>query len=354
MSLFTPPTLAVKRKRTEPAVDSLLVERSSGSTLKRAKIEEAQKPPKTHIFRLVHGPDTASPKPRDSPQPLASRTSYMQRFHAAGSGRIFKKIPSGTNEGTLARSSDAPLTGDSKTSGAGMGAIATPASRPQKRPGAGSTPVAPKLSSAKQQHSGPTPSDDIVRKFEQFSEAVEKEEAVPNPSTRSRRAYGDYKPNANVRRYKDRFPEKATAPPAADPDAMDVDTDDYVYDTYVREEVMPDADGKIPEPEGTVGVLIIGADDAEWWDEEIESEGGGGTDDEDENAEGYYANDYPEDELSSDDEYGREPHKYRRGSDGEGYDLENDDYDEVRSDDDEPSRPPKPLPTPGFWGSTGE
>ena len=40
-------------------------------------------------------------------------------------------------------------------------------------------------------------------------------------------------------------------------------------------------------------------------------------------AEDYYGNDYPEDEIDSDDEYGRDAYKYRRYvSDDEEYDEE--------------------------------
>ena len=53
--------------------------------------------------------------------------------------------------------------------------------------------------------------------------------------------------------------------PANDPalffDAMDIDGEEYVYDTYIREVVLPDANGKLPEPVGTVGVLEIKEDE---------------------------------------------------------------------------------------------
>ena len=73
----------------------------------------------------------------------------------------------------------------------------------------------------------------------------------------------------------------------------------------------------------------------EWWNGEDESDQEFDTDEDDENAEDYYANDYPEDELDSDDEFGRDPYqrRYRHGSDDEEYDLES--YEDANSGDED-------------------
>ena len=58
-------------------------------------------------------------------------------------------------------------------------------------------------------------------------------------------------------------------------------------------------------------------------------------------AEDYYANDYPEDDINSDDEYGRGAYKYRNAdSDDEEYDE-----DEVSCSDEEEAKPWKR----GLW-----
>lgn len=135
---------------------------------------------------------------------------------------------------------------------------------------------------------------------------------------------------------------------------MEVDGEDYVYDTYIREIIMPDAEGKIPEPQGTVGYIMLTEEDEEWWYDNDQSDKEFDTDDEDSNAEEYYANDYPEDELSSEDEFDRGAYRHYHGEDNEEYDLD----DEVRSDEDEeqPFRQavPKPQVPNGYWGRVGE
>jgi hypothetical protein len=161
-------------------------------------------------------------------------------------------------------------------------------------------------------------------------------------------------PKAPKLRFKDRHPEQAAALSGKDPNAMDVDTDDYVYDTYVREVIMPDADGKVPEPEGTVGFIVISEEDEEWWFGDDESDKEFDTDDEDENAEDYYGNDYPEDELSSDDEFERDPYSYFHGDDKEEYGLSDDEDADSDEDGDEPFSQGVPKPQAVYWGKAGE
>ncbi|KAL8789016.1 MAG: hypothetical protein Q9195_007036 [Heterodermia aff. obscurata] len=110
----------------------------------------------------------------------------------------------------------------------------------------------------------------------------------------------------------------------------------FVYDTFVRSKGLNQMDfsdeGLTPSQVAQrprsreVGFLIIQEEDEEEWQEyaeEIESEREWDTDDEDENAEDYYGNDYPEDEIDSDDEYNRDAYKYRKyASDDEEYDVE--------------------------------
>jgi hypothetical protein len=212
---------------------------------------------------------------------------------------------------------------------------------PRKRPGAGAS-LKPKTRQAKQkaQASSNGPSPEVLHKFEEFSAQVENDE-VPKRRT-------PIKPKAPKLRYKDRHP----TPSSKNPDAMDVDSEDYVIDTYVQEIIMPDADGKVAQVEGTVGFIVLSAEDEAWWFEEDSSGKEFDTDDEDENAEDYYANDYPEEELSSDDEFDRGGYNHYRGEGEEEYDLD----DDVRSDDEDDIPLPQTMPKSraGYWGRTGE
>ena len=127
---------------------------------------------------------------------------------------------------------------------------------------------------------------------------------------------------------------------------MDMSDGDYIYDTYVLAP-NPTASltdlNSIPAPfTEDIGYLVISPEEQETWETYIDLQGSDSeadqtnTDDEDENAEDYYGADYPEDELSEDDEFDRQAYGYRRGadeSDGDGY--ESDDADEAAWSDGE-------------------
>ncbi|KAL2047026.1 hypothetical protein N7G274_001044 [Stereocaulon virgatum] len=137
----------------------------------------------------------------------------------------------------------------------------------------------------------------------------------------------------------------------ADGNVPDVESN-YVFDTYIRFQpsTQPLGAGKSTEPHvdplqgidyGNFGVIVIDDDDDEktFWEtygEIQESDPDWNSEEEDENAEDFYGNDYPEDEVSSDDEYGRGAYNYRHdASDDEEFGEET-----AWSDDDEarPSR----------------
>ncbi|MCJ1423244.1 hypothetical protein MMC29_001126 [Sticta canariensis] len=119
--------------------------------------------------------------------------------------------------------------------------------------------------------------------------------------------------------------------------------DDFVYDTYVRSLGQPAGIAiDISEPyddeshlvdNSKIGILVIPEHDQAIWEtfgEEEESDKDWNSEEEDENAEDFYGNDYPEDEVNSDDEFGMGAYDYRhRASDDE-------EFDEVagRSDED--------------------
>ncbi|CAD6570478.1 MAG: hypothetical protein ASARMPREDX12_003642 [Alectoria sarmentosa] len=106
------------------------------------------------------------------------------------------------------------------------------------------------------------------------------------------------------------------------------DDGDYVLDTYVRSSAQPFG---VTEPTGSyqdslqgidhgnVGILVIedGEEEALWeaFAEDPESGREWNSEEEDENgSEDYYGNDYPEDEVNSDDEFGRGAYNYRHAA----------------------------------------
>ncbi|KJR86440.1 uncharacterized protein SPSK_02417 [Sporothrix schenckii 1099-18] len=101
-------------------------------------------------------------------------------------------------------------------------------------------------------------------------------------------------------------------------DGSETDEEDYVTETYVRvpgHEATRQAVANGAAVPGTVGLLVFDNEpDLEFFYGVEEDSDEDGEDDEDENAENYYTHDYPEDEVSSDDEYGRDAYHYRTGN----------------------------------------
>ncbi|PNH42068.1 hypothetical protein VD0004_g5168 [Verticillium dahliae] len=148
-----------------------------------------------------------------------------------------------------------------------------------------------------------------------------------------------FKPKAPAKRFAERHPELARELDARDaPEAQDVDMSDDDYEIVVYE-LAPDthktatpllALGQIPPEQ--IGVLKFDTEeDMELFYGFDESDSDELPDDEeDENAENHYTADYPEDEVDSDDEYGRNAYLYRQGqtSDGDEFDAYYDGEDE--------------------------
>lgn len=119
--------------------------------------------------------------------------------------------------------------------------------------------------------------------------------------------------------------------------------DGYVYDTYIRVDLNNDQAGcDLQEDEANVGLLVIDEEDQDLWEEYIMSDEDEDWDEEDSNgksldggnfnetdileAEDNPVNDYPEEELDSDDEFDHGAYQHRQnGSDEEQWD-ENDDF----------------------------
>ncbi|KAI9702598.1 MAG: hypothetical protein M1836_001078 [Candelina mexicana] len=187
---------------------------------------------------------------------------------------------------------------------------------------------------------------------EQLQEVARQESSIQTSSQVSPKKVATTKlktrPKVPALRYAERHPEKSYASKTADPMDLSSDTgdeNDFVYDTYIRQPGKPLIDGadaymENADPEdvfqGNVGLLVITDQDQEEWEafaDNDDSEKDWNSEEEDENAEDYYGNDYPEDEVESDDEFGQGAYNYRRGgSDDEEYDNEDaawsdDDYD---------------------------
>ncbi|RMZ92177.1 hypothetical protein DV736_g575, partial [Chaetothyriales sp. CBS 134916] len=116
--------------------------------------------------------------------------------------------------------------------------------------------------------------------------------------------------------------------PVAPSEPMVLD-DDLVYDTYIRvtyEDM--DLDPVAIDPEVNFGILVVDEDVEDLWQEYLNED----ADDEDEwdaedsNAEDNPANDYPDEEVDSDDEFGRNLYRYRNDTSDD--ELYNEYYDD--------------------------
>lgn len=351
MSQLPPQTLTVKRKRTEAPVDALRFDHTV--SIKRQKSNQH------FAYRRLQKPDEGSAPNTEPPTPTTERRFHLDASTKPGAKRVFIEARSAIQRSSAAtdaspQASTPELTPES-----------TP--RPRKRPGAGAALLPSAYKVPQHQTSNPEPSETKVRELEALSHEVEKVDnlhiPLPSPSK--------YKPRAPAQRFAERHPDKAAAlaSPPNEPsstnnpdDAMEIDTDDYVIDTFIREPLHPDSAGNLPPPSGAVGLLVLSAEDEDWWDGSDESDKEFDTDDEDENAEDYYANDYPEDELSDDDEFGRDAYQKgnRRGSDDEewGANVEDEDDAAIASGEDEDDLHYK-MTVPkaqrvGYWGAVGE
>lgn len=108
-----------------------------------------------------------------------------------------------------------------------------------------------------------------------------------------------------------------------DDSAMEVDDSEYITETYIR--VPVEQLSIAPSPQ-SIGLLVLDSqpDIDDFYDSDEESDSDIYDEEEDENAENHPRTEYPDEEVQSDDEYGRNPYQYRNGnaSDNEEYDSE--------------------------------
>ncbi|KAI0180951.1 hypothetical protein GGR52DRAFT_12006 [Hypoxylon sp. FL1284] len=159
-------------------------------------------------------------------------------------------------------------------------------------------------------------------------------------SEESAKAQSKFKPKP-ITRYAERHPE--TTQGSRDVDMMNTDADvsdsddgEYIIETYERVPASKLGEHVSPKKVG----LIVFDEDPEmefFYGDDSDSEAEWAEDEEDENAENYYAADYPEDEVASDDEYNYNAYSFRNrnASDLEEYDLDDDDDDDDDDDEDE-------------------
>ncbi|KHN96222.1 Transcription factor Iwr1 [Metarhizium album ARSEF 1941] len=139
-----------------------------------------------------------------------------------------------------------------------------------------------------------------------------------------------FKPKSPAKRFHERHPEPS--PPQSSGTAIDItmsdhsdeegDDDDWVIEEYVR---IPAKSVALDAGPADVGILVLGDEEESllFFGSAIDEDDELDEDDEDENAENYYTADYPEDEVDSGDEYGRDAYLYRHGNNSdEEYDNE--------------------------------
>jgi hypothetical protein len=296
-----------------------------------------------------------------------SEKQQPRRFHLSRSASMIPSTPAGLSEGTQKRTTlFVERRGRARVSPTGSSSSPfTPALNPEleqapasekapalKKPGkaartSAATPAfrAPQLAAQPRDvrlPSGllaPWSLDDqqLVEEMQRYTlqeigySIAEAEATKPgdSPAPTSVKKPSRFKPKVPKLRYHERHPEKFTNQDSqmeVEEFVEDMDDDsDYIIDTYIR--VPADVMELDTNAETNFGFLVLdGQDDIdEFYNAEIESDEDEGYDDEDENAENHYSADYPDEEVESDDEYGRNPYQY----------ANNDDDDAAFSDDSE-------------------
>ncbi|UNI14350.1 hypothetical protein JDV02_000986 [Purpureocillium takamizusanense] len=157
-----------------------------------------------------------------------------------------------------------------------------------------------------------------------------------------------FKPKAPAKRFHERHPEFAqTSQPResaevtmtdASDDNAEEDDDDWVIEEYVR---VPALSISTDVPATDIGVLDLDDDEdsALLFGPLPEDDDDADEEDEDENAENHYTADYPEDEVESDDEFGRHAYLYRNTNASDEEEFDNAYYsDGDKQDEDEEVR----------------
>ncbi|KAG5980060.1 hypothetical protein E4U55_004443 [Claviceps digitariae] len=147
-----------------------------------------------------------------------------------------------------------------------------------------------------------------------------------------------FKPKSPAKRYHERHPEMAVQTPTkpqvdvtgyelSHDEDDDDDDDEWVIEEYVRIPAHSVAMDVLPTD---VGILVLDEEEESmlFFGSAVDEDDEFGEDDEDENAENHYTADYPEDEVDSDDEYGRQAYLYRHGNNSDEEEFDETFYEE--------------------------
>lgn len=379
-----PQTFVLKRKRVETAPEALLVQRpgkrQTNKSISDGQDEQGEQQP---VYVLQKGPADNTPTlfdadnvQRQADKQALNGGSVRGKAHASGNGhRSASSISKERRTYHLKRPST-PEAGirKHKTKADGIATViekkkvkhtkedlldlaerrtassatAQPTSQVLKRPGKGAAIRNNGQTSDKVQvpsTAQPSKTDphlqDMADSLHKFALEEAAKEAAPKPKITS-------VPKLPPQRSLELHRQRASQPDAKMQDHQtDASTDaeddsDYVYDTYVLAPTSGAGAAQIGAAGtfGNVGYLVITEEDQAIWETYLEdepSEKDWESDEDDENAEDWYGADYPDDEIASDDEYGRNVYGYRAraGSDDEEWDADTGNF----SDDEVASQP---------------
>jgi len=176
--------------------------------------------------------------------------------------------------------------------------------------------------------------DEITKNINKMEEQSARSKSSPAKSR--------FKPKPPKQRYFERHPESVASKqqqPPAGATSMDVDVrvagdstdeEDYVLETYERVPAQRLRERAVPPH--LIGVLMFDTEPDMvdfFYGKEGDSEDEFPEDEDDENAENYYAADYPEEDLDWDDEFNRNPYSYTNLNDSD-----REEYDELDYEDD--------------------
>ncbi|KAK4623861.1 hypothetical protein CLAFUW4_05995 [Fulvia fulva] len=350
MSGSGPDVVRIKRKRYEQAPEALMVERP-GKRQHTQDVHYVLKKDTTDASQggLFSGHSAANPPATSRPSPSHAPGSGLDSpVSAIKERRIFhlkrpstpeagiKKRKTKDNEDVIAtfieRRSKKNAQDLLHLAKGGNDAGASPAPADNlKRPGRGSAvraggrhgAGAPTFGGAST--AGPTMVA-VANSLNQFAmEEAAKEQLPPRPKVTAK---PKLPPQRSRELHQQRIADKAALDHQRDTE-MDMDDDaDYVYDTYVLAPVPQAGNAQVSAQDsgGNVGYLVITEEDQAAWETYIEddpSDKDWDSNEDDENAEDWYGADYPDDEVASDDEYGRNAYGYRaHGSDNEEWDAD--------------------------------
>ncbi|KAK3071609.1 hypothetical protein LTR53_008320 [Teratosphaeriaceae sp. CCFEE 6253] len=372
-----PATVRVKRKRNEPGPDRLILESELEPQRKRTfTVEDAVAAKTVQYVKVLDRVDADTVKSAFSKEKLDARQQELNGlrvqekakvgkedtgrvFHLTKTGRVMKPTRNAKGDGTVEQRADIATFEESRSDMLKENGAKQPSGQDDARPHAPTQQKRPGRAIAA---GGAKAAQPPVRAVEDPAERqrIEVMAASLHSFALDELANAQHPVKVTTlpkhparRRNVESGPAAITEPRIREDIDMDPDPDsDYVYDTYIlaSTEALALHEQQTETALPDIGYLVITTEDRSLWEAYIEDEPSDrewDTDDEDENAEDYYGADYPEDELASDDEFGRGAYGYRAkaGSDGEEWDEETGAYSDDEAEDERRANPWK-LKTP--------